>query len=62
MASPSSGGAGVGFNPGPARKVKTSGDFNGDDKSDILWQSTDGTAGVWMMNGFSVLHSWVSPG
>jgi hypothetical protein len=27
------------------------GDFNGDGKSDIMWQSTDGTPGIWEMNG-----------
>ncbi len=27
------------------------GDFNGDGKSDILWQNSDGTPGFWLMNG-----------
>ena len=26
-------------------------DFNGDSKSDILWQNTDGQAAIWTMNG-----------
>ncbi len=29
----------------------TARDFNGDGKSDILWQNTDGQAAVWLMNG-----------
>ena len=31
--------------------VVGSGDFNGDGKSDILWQNTDGQAAIWLMNG-----------
>ena len=27
------------------------GDFNGDGKTDLLWQHTDGRVGVWLMNG-----------
>jgi hypothetical protein len=27
------------------------GDFNGDGKSDILWQHTDGSSAVWLVNG-----------
>jgi len=30
-------------------------DFNGDGKSDILWGNTDGTVGIWAMNGTQVL-------
>jgi hypothetical protein len=33
-------------------------DFNGafiNSASDILWQNNDGTAGIWLMNGFTVL-------
>jgi hypothetical protein len=26
-------------------------DFNGDGKSDILWRNSDGTVGLWLMNG-----------
>jgi hypothetical protein len=29
-------------------------DFNGDRKSDILWQNTDGTLAMWLMNGTTV--------
>ena len=41
-------------NPGPTWQIKGTGDFNGDGKSDILWQNNDGTAGLWMMNGAAV--------
>jgi membrane-bound lytic murein transglycosylase B len=26
-------------------------DFNGDGKADILWQNTDGSLAIWLMNG-----------
>jgi len=32
-----------------------SSDFNGDGKSDILFQNTDGSVGMWQMNGATVL-------
>ena len=37
------------FNPGPDWQIKDTGDFNGDGKSDILWQGHDGTpvSGRW---------------
>ena len=41
----------VGANPGPDWKVVGTGDFNGDGKSDILFQNTDGQAAIWEMNG-----------
>ena len=41
------------FNPGPSWQIKGTGDFNGDGKSDILWQNTDGTAAIWLMNGMN---------
>jgi hypothetical protein len=44
-------GAAGSFNPGPSWQVKGTGDFNGDGKSDILWQGKDGTAAVWLMDG-----------
>jgi hypothetical protein len=31
--------------------VKASADFDGDGKSDILWQGNDGTAAMWLMDG-----------
>jgi hypothetical protein len=30
------------------------GDFNGDGKSDLLFQNDDGTPTIWLMNGTSV--------
>jgi hypothetical protein len=36
------------------------GDFDGDGKSDILWQNNDGTPAVWLMNGTHV--SLMGPG
>ena len=41
------------FNPGPSWQAKASGDFNGDSKSDILWQGSDGTPAIWLMDGTS---------
>ena len=41
----------VGANPGPDWKAVGTGDFNGDGKSDILFQNTDGQAAIWEMNG-----------
>jgi hypothetical protein len=26
-------------------------DFNGDGKADLLWQGTDGSLAIWLMNG-----------
>jgi hypothetical protein len=46
--------AAVGPNPGPGWRAAGSGDFNGDGKSDILWQHEGGQAAVWMMNGFEL--------
>jgi hypothetical protein len=44
----------VGFNPGPTWHVMGAGDFNGDSKSDILWQHDNGTAAIWTMDGTDV--------
>jgi hypothetical protein len=33
------------------------GDFNGDGKSDILWQDTSGNVAIWFMNGAHLLQS-----
>ena len=41
-------------NPGPSWHVKEAVDFNGDRKSDILWQSHNGAPAVWLMDGGSV--------
>ena len=32
------------FNPGTSWEIKGTGDFNGDGKSDIIWQGDDGIA------------------
>ena len=32
-------------------KIVGTGDFNGDGKSDILWQDTSGNVAIWFMNG-----------
>ena len=45
------GGGAVNPNPGPIWKAVATGDFDGDGKSDILWQNTDGQAAIWEMNG-----------
>ena len=39
------------FNPGPSWHVKGVGDFDGDGKSDIIWQHDNGTAAMWLMDG-----------
>ena len=40
-------------NPGPGWHIKDDGDFDGDGKSDVLWQNDDGTPAVWLMNGLT---------
>ena len=30
-------------------------DYNGDGKSDLLWQNSDGTPVIWEMNGTSII-------
>jgi len=39
---------------GAAWHVIGSGDFDGDGKSDILWQNNSGQAAVWLMDGTSL--------
>ena len=50
----------VGSNPGPTWEIKGTGDFNGDGKSDILWQGQDGTPAIWTMDGTHVLSVGVA--
>ena len=45
------GGGTVGFNPGPDWRIKGTGDFFGNGRSDILWQNTDGSVAIWDMRG-----------
>jgi hypothetical protein len=42
-------GAAGSFNPGPNWEIKGTDDFNGDGRSDILWQNSDGTPAIWPM-------------
>jgi hypothetical protein len=42
------------FNPGLSWQIKGTGDFNGDGKSDIIWQGQDGTPAIWLMDGTTV--------
>jgi hypothetical protein len=37
--------------------IAGTGDFNGDGNSDILWESTAGTANVWTMNGTQLVSA-----
>jgi hypothetical protein len=48
--------AGVGDAPTVSSIVET-GDFNGDGKSDLLWQDTSGNVAMWFMNGVQVAQS-----
>ena len=38
-------------------KIVATGDFNADGKRDILWQHTDRTLAVWLMNGTSLIDA-----
>jgi FG-GAP repeat len=48
--------AGLGSAPTSWTIVET-GDFNGDGKSDILWQDTSGNVAIWFMSGAQVTQS-----
>jgi FG-GAP repeat len=51
--------SGVVANPGPARRVLGTGDFNSDGKPDIVLQNNNGAVAVWDMNGFAISESGV---
>ena len=36
-------------------KISGTGDFNGDNKSDILWRNDNGSTNIWEMNGLNVI-------
>ena len=42
------------FNPGASWQIRGVADFNGDGKSDILWQGSNGTPAIWLMDGSNV--------
>jgi hypothetical protein len=48
------GGGAIGSNPGSSWHVDATGDFNGDCKSDILWQHDSGLPAIWTMDGTAV--------
>jgi lipopolysaccharide export system protein LptA len=48
-------------NPTIAWHIVGSGDFNGDNKADILWQNADGTPSIWTMNGSTVTSQTALP-
>jgi hypothetical protein len=37
-----------------AFSIVQTGDYNGDGKSDLLWQDTNGDTSIWFMNGVTV--------
>jgi hypothetical protein len=47
--------------PGANWQLIGTGDYNGDGKSDILFQNVDGTPLVWTMNGTSVTATATLP-
>ena len=44
-------------NPGSSWHAIGTGNFNGDSKSDILFQNTDGQVAIWEMNGSNIIAS-----
>ena len=45
------------FNPGPSWHIEGTGDYNDDNKSDILWQNDNGTPAIWFMDGMNVISA-----
>ena len=48
-------------NPGPTWHVDAAADFNGDGKSDILWQNDNGTPAIWTMDGTNITGAAALP-
>ena len=44
-------------NPGPSWHARGTGDFNGDGRSDILFQNSSGEVDIWSINGTTVISS-----
>jgi len=44
-------------NPGPSWHVMGAGDYNKDDRSDILFQNTNGAVAVWEVSGTTITHA-----
>ena len=43
-------------------KIAGTGDFNGDNKADILWRKDDGSVALWQMNGAaSISRDYLNP-
>ena len=42
--------------PTSSNSITATSDFNGDAKSDLLWQNTSGQADIWEMNGSNVIN------
>ena len=48
-------------NPGPTWHVAEAADFNGDGKSDILWQHDSGSPAIWTMDGTNITSNVTLP-
>ena len=48
-------------NPGPTWHVAGAADFNGDGKSDILWQHDSGSPAIWIMDGTNISRGAALP-
>jgi hypothetical protein len=46
--------------PGAELADRRRSDFNGDNKSDILWQNSDGTPAIWLMDGLNFVSGGVA--
>jgi hypothetical protein len=41
--------------PPPSWRLAGTGDFNGDGKTDLVWQNSNGDVSIWEMNGTSIM-------